>query len=57
MIKNLAKRFEKTLYFVIVKLINFVRCCVNEFIHVSTWMVGRDLMKYHCQRRKNSTVT
>ena len=37
-------------------LINFFRCCEKVFINMSTWIIGRDSMKRHCQTRKNSTA-
>ena len=36
------------------KLTNFVSCCENVFTHISTWIADKDLIKRHCQIRKNS---
>ena len=36
---------------------NFVWCSRKVFFKISTWIVGRDSMKRHCQKRKNFTGT
>ena len=36
---------------------NFVWCSRRVFFKISTWIVGRDSMKRHCQTRKNVTWT
>ena len=38
-------------------LTNFVPCCEKAFIHTSTWIAGRDLMKRHYRKRRNFTAT
>ena len=40
---------------VIETLTNFV-CCQKVYIHMSTWIAGKDSMKRHCQTRKKFTV-
>ena len=40
---------------VIEALTNFV-CCQKVYIHMSTWIAGKDSMKRHCQTRKKFTV-
>ena len=40
----------------VVKTASFAECCRKVFIHVSTWIAEKDLMK-HYQQRKNFTIT
>lgn len=55
--ENLANRFKVHKDFVTKRLRNLVPYCEKMFIRISTWIVGRDLMKHNCLKKKNFTAT
>ena len=38
-------------------LTNFVSCCGNAFIHMSTWIVWKHSTKHRCQRKNSFKAT
>ena len=54
--EGLTKRFKNTYQFCDGDINKFCVICKKIFIHMSTWIAGKDLMKHHNQKRKNFTV-
>ena len=49
---KIIKRFENIYKFCNADINNFILLLREEFIHMNTWFVGKDLMKYHCLIKK-----
>ena len=55
--ESLKKTFANTYKFAKHDINQFFNCFEKVFTHVNTWMIAKNPMKHHCQKKKIFTIS